>query len=63
MLRHMLALLLMGTLAFWSLGCETDTGQTGEPGSAPDAHHEPGSAPDAQEPGSPPDRDQREPGS
>ncbi|MEX0745479.1 MAG: hypothetical protein WD118_07740 [Phycisphaeraceae bacterium] len=64
MMRSMMALLLTGTLAFWSFGCETDTPRTGEPGSPPATQQEPGSPPDAQiEPGSPPDRDDREPGS
>ncbi len=60
MMRSLPALMLTGTLAFWSLGCEADP-TPGEPGSPPAQEREPGSPADHHEPGSPePDR---EPGS
>jgi hypothetical protein len=67
MITRMMAMLLSGTLGFWTLGCQPDASQGDEPGSPPGAtQQEPGSPPEAQrEPGSPPEqpRDGRDPGS
>lgn len=54
--RTLWIVMLTGSLAFWSFGCESDRASQ-EPGSPPPQENEPGSA----EPASP--ADQNEPGS